>query len=377
MWDHRTLWRIDFRLLLVILALMLISLCTISSMTMEANEAGQESFLTHYVVNQIQWFLLGWAVFFFFAGLNYRIFSEWAWILYIGMIFLLLGLYLARPIQSVHRWYRIPFLGVNMQPSEYAKLIVVITLGWFLQRKERDRSSLRCGLQLSLIVGIPFVLILKQPDLGTALVLYPIFLVMCYFGQIHRWILRFLIGGGVAALLMVALLFTGTLSHEKMSPFFLSFLKEYQYERLNPNTYHQRAAQTAIAIGGLTGSGWHKGEFSARKWLPAAHTDSVFAAFAEEFGLFGCLALIALFYIFIYFSFQTVAVAKDEFGHLLSSGIAVYLAMHIIVNMAMMCGFLPISGVPLVLVSYGGSSTLATMAALGILQSIYTRRFMF
>jgi rod shape determining protein RodA len=200
---------------------------------------------------------------------------------------------------------------------------------------------------------------------------------MCYFGQIHRWILRLLVGGGVVALCMVALLFTGTLSHEKMSPFFLSFLKEYQYERLNPNTYHQRAAQTAIAIGGLTGSGWHKGEFSTRKWLPMAHTDSVFAAFAEEFGLFGCLVLIALFYVFIYLAFQTAAVAKEEFGHLLSSGIAVYLAMHIIVNMAMMCGFLPISGVPLVLVSYGGSSVLTTMAALGILQSIYTRRFMF
>jgi rod shape determining protein RodA len=377
MWDHRYLWRVDLRLVFVVLGLMFISLLTISSMTMETAEFGQESFWSHYVMNQLQWFLFGWGVFFFFAGLDYQKFYKWAWFLYLLMVVMLLGLYLARPIQSVHRWYRIPFLGVNIQPSEYAKLIVVITLGWFLNRNEQQRSSLKRGLQLLFIVMVPFLLILKQPDLGTALVLYPIFLVMCYFGKVHRWVVRGLVGGGLLGLCLVTLLFSGTLSHEKMAPFFLSFLKEYQYERLKPNNYHQRAAQTAIAIGGVTGSGWHKSEFSARKWLPAAHTDSVFAAYTEEFGLMGCLVLLILFYALIYFSFQTVAVAKEEFGHLLSSGVAVYLSMHIIVNIAIMCGFLPVSGVPLVLVSYGGSSTVTTMAALGILQSIYTRRFMF
>jgi rod shape determining protein RodA len=154
-------------------------------------------------------------------------------------------------------------------------------------------------------------------------------------------------------------------------------MKEYQYNRLDPNTYHQKASQISIAIGGVTGSGWHKSEFSSRKWLPAAHTDSVFAAFGEEFGLIGVIILLLLFYYLIYLSFQVVGFSKDYFGKLLASGIAVYLAMHIIVNIAMMCGFLPISGVPLLLISYGGSSVVATMAALGILQSIYTRRFMF
>ena len=111
--------------------------------------------------------------------------------------------------------------------------------------------------------------------------------------------------------------------------------------------------------------------------MPAPYTDSVFPAFGEEFGFIGLLLLLALFYALIYFSFQVAAVAKDHFGRLLAAGVAVYLTMHILLNIGMMSGFLPITGVPLILVTYGGSSTLSTMTALGILQSIYSRRFMF
>ena len=108
-----------------------------------------------------------------------------------------------------------------------------------------------------------------------------------------------------------------------------------------------------------------------------AHTDSVFAAFGEEFGFVGLIFLLFLFYALIYFSFQVAAVAKDPFGRLLAAGLAAYLAMHVLVNCCMMCALLPITGVPLILVTYGGSSLLTTMAALGLLQSIYSRRFMF
>ena len=162
-----------------------------------------------------------------------------------------------------------------------------------------------------------------------------------------------------------------------MRPLFTTFMKEYQYERLNPNSYHQKAAQIAIAVGGLTGTGWGKSEFAGRKWLPMAHTDSVFAAIGEEFGFMGLVFLLFLFYALIYCSFQVAAVARDPFGRLLAAGLAAYLAMHVLVNIAMMCALLPISGVPLIFVTYGGSSLLTTMAALGLLQSIYSRRFMF
>lgn len=369
MWHHKYLARIDFRVVFIILLLMGISLLVIGSMT------NNSTFLTPFVKAQIQWFVIGWLLFLFFTGFDYHKLKDWTWLLYFIVIFLLLGLYFTNPIQSVHRWYRI--FGINVQPSEYAKIIVVICLAMFLEKKEKSVDSILTALQVGLIVGVPFLLILKQPDLGTAFVLYPITLVICFFARINRVAFKMMATFGIIILLFISLMFTSILPHEKLKPFFSTFLKEYQYERLNPNTYHQNAAKIAIAIGGLNGTGWHKSEFSSKKWLPMAHTDSVFAAFGEEFGLIGLLILILLFYGLIYFSFQVITVAKDFFGKLLASGIAVYLAMHIIVNIGMMCGFLPITGVPLILITYGGNSVITTMAALGVLQSIYTRRFMF
>lgn len=374
MWDYRLLSRIDFRFIIIIFCLMFISLLVISSMTIEEN---QTFFDSVYVKNQIQWFVLGWGVFLFFAGFDYRKYSSWSLILYGAIIFLLLGLYLTKPIQSVQRWYRIPIIGMGLQPSEAAKLILVISLAWFLEKKEKVITSFSSSVQIMLIIGIPFILILKQPDLGTALVLFPIAFSMCYLAGVNKKLLNFIGLVVLVGIVLVGLIFSGGLSHEKSRPFFTTFMKPYQYERLNPNMYHQKAAQTSIAIGGVFGYGWQKGEFAKRKWLPASHTDSVFAAYCEEFGLVGVCFLLSLFFALIYLSFQVVITAKDKFGRLLAAGIAVYLAMHIIVNIAMMCGFLPISGVPLLLITYGGSSVLTTMLALGILQSIYTRRFMF
>lgn len=377
MWNHKYLGRIDLRLVLIIFSLMGISILVISSMTLNPNDSAVDTFITPYVRSQLQWFIIGWLVFLFFAGLDYHELRNWAWILYLLMIVLLLGLFFANPIQSVHRWYKLPFVGMNIQPSEPAKLIVVICLSWFLEKKRDWVDSLSTAIQACLIVGIPFLLILKQPDLGTALVLYPITLVVFYFAPIHKKVFKLIFLVGMVGIFFAVLLFGGVISHEKLKPICTSFMKEYQYERLNPDSYHKNAAKISIAIGGVKGSGWHKSQFSSKKWLPAAHTDSVFAAYGEEFGLIGVLFLLLLFYGLLYLCFQVVTVAKDYFGMLLASGIAVNLAMHIIVNIAMMCGYLPISGVPLLLITYGGSSVIMTMAALGILQSIYTRRFMF
>ena len=374
MWDYRFFSRIDYRTVPLILALMCISILVISSMT---GSGEVETFLTKAVKIQIQWFMIGWVVYFFCVGMDYRKLRSWSWVLYLGIVLLLIGLFFTPPIQNVHRWYRIPFLGREFQPSEYAKLIVVITLSFFLESKGRRVSSWSTAFQALAIVLVPFVLIMKEPDLGTSLVLFPIALVMFYFGGIHRKVVTAMTAIGAAALLFVGLMFTGVLSHEGLRPYATKLLKEYQYERLNPHTYHQKAAQNAIGVGGLTGSGWHKSEFSGREWLPAAYTDSVFAAYAEEFGLVGVFLILLFFFGLIYFSFQVTAGAKDMFGRLLSAGITVYLAVHIIVNIGMMCGFLPITGVPLILVTFGGSSVVSTMMALGILQSIYSRRFMF
>ena len=377
MWDHRYLSRIDFRTIPILLVLMFISILVIAATTGDLSDMGEETLFTPTAKNQIRWFAIGWVVYLFFAGLDYRKLKKWSWFLYFGMLLMLFGLFFVPAIQNVHRWYRIPGVNFAFQPSEYAKLIVVMSLSLYLENKGNDVYRKDVTLKALLIVFIPFILILKQPDLGTALVLYPIALVMFYFGGIKKSVTRAMGLMALAGLVFISMMFLGFIDHEKFRPVATKVIKEYQYERLNPHTYHQEASQTAIALGGMTGSGWHKSEFTGQKWLPAAHTDSVFAAYSEEFGLIGVFFLLLFFFGLLYFSFQVTAIANDRFGRLLSAGITTYLAMHMIVNMGMMCGFLPITGVPLMLITYGGSSVLSTMTALGILQSIYSRRFMF
>jgi rod shape determining protein RodA len=379
MWNHRYLGRIDWRIVPILLALMLVSLLVISATdpAFALSGGGELNFFTPKVKSQCQRFLFGLLVFVFFAGFDYNKLREWAWILYLLAAISLLGLFFTPAIQNVHRWYKIPFLGMSIQPSEYAKLIVVIALSWFMERNRNTSRTLQTSLLGCLIAGIPFLLILKQPDLGTALVLCPITFVMFYLGNMHPFVIRSMMVIGTCALIFMLLIFLGVFSHDEMRPFATKFLKEYQYERLDPNNHHQKAALIAIGVGGITGTGWRSSEFTGRGWLPYGYTDSVFPAFGEEFGLIGLVCLLVLFYCLIYFGFQVTAVAKDHFGSMLSAGVTVYIAMHIIVNIGMMCGLLPITGVPLVLISYGGSSIFVTMAALGILQSIYSRRFMF
>jgi len=377
LWNPKLLTRLDFRVIPIILTLMVISLLVISSYSEPASIEGDASFFTPIVIIQIQWFTLGWFLFLFFAGFDYNKLREWTWFLYALMILLLVGLFFTNSIQRVHRWYKVPFIGVSLQPSEYAKIAVVISLSWFLERRKHVSKALSTALLAFVITGIPFVLIFKQPDLGTALVLFPITLVMFYFGNVHPHIIKGMSILGSLALVIVALLFLNIVPHQTIKPYALKVLKEYQFDRLDPDTPHQRAAKTAIAVGGLLGTGYKKSEFVKGGWLPAPFTDSVFPAFGEEYGFVGLMLILGLLFALIYCSFQVAAVAKDHFGRLLSAGIAVLIAMHVIVNIGMMAGFLPITGVPLTLITYGGSSVLSTMTALGILQSVYSRRFMF
>lgn len=371
--------RLDYRIFPLLIILMIVSLLVIASADQPAPVSYLEQVVlfTPLVLRQLLSFGLGWMFFFCLSYFDYRKLRQHCVFIYVGIVILLLGLFFTEPIQNVRRWYRLPLINFGIQPSEYAKLALVITLSYFLEKKAEYIKKTSTIIQAALIVLLPFALILKQPDLGTALVLLPITLVMFYFGGIHKKVIIMMGMGGVLLFSVVVCMFLGIISHEKVKPLATAVMKEYQYERLNPDTYHQRSAQIAIALGSLTGSGWGQSDYTAKHWLPFADTDSVFPAFTEQFGFIGAFILLLVFFGLIYFSFQVTAVAKDLFGRLLSSGIAVYLAIHVIINIGMMCGLLPITGVPLLLISYGGSSVMATMIAFGILQSVYVRRYMF
>jgi len=371
------IWRrIDLRSLVVVISLMLIGMLTIASTTQQYFD-GLETIWTPFVVHQLEWLLVGACGFFLVAAFDYRRLREWTWPMYGLMLILLVGLFVVEPIQGVHRWYRLPGMSTTLQPSEYAKLVMIVALAWFLERQQATIASWQTSCQALLICAIPFMLIARQPDLGSAIVLMPIALAMLFVAGGNQRILR--IAGWLCAvgLVLSALFFLEIIPHEAVRPWASMFLKEYQIDRLAPNSYHQRASSTAVAIGGLTGAGWGRSEYTGRGWLPAAATDSIFSAFAEEFGLAGVLLLLLLIYSLLALAFYTAASARDSFGRYIATGIAAYLAAHIMINIGMMLGCLPITGVPLPLVSYGGSSLLATLLAVGLLQSIYVRRFLF
>ncbi len=378
MWTVRYLSRIDVRLIGIMLLLQACGLMTIAAFSQEfLFEAEETTFFLPAVKSQLQWLAFGWGCFVVAACFDYAKLREWAWVIYVVSLVALIGLFFTDPIARVQRWYRLPFFGFSLQPSEVAKLAVVVALSWFLERRATMSEACTTVLGAGLIVLIPFALIVKQPDLGTATVLYPMTLVIFYFGGISKNILRLLCLPGAVVLLLVFLTFSGLVSHDTLRPYLSGILKEYQIERLNPDTHHQNASQTAIAIGGPFGTGWRQGEFWRGGSLPAPYTDSIFAAFGEEFGMVGLFMILVMYYALIACIFQAAAAAKDPFGRLIAAGIAVYVAVHVLVNIGMMSGCFPITGVPLVLMSYGGSSMAATMAALGITQSVYSRRFMF
>src|SRR5262249_9608291 len=159
---------------------------------------------------------------------DYQKLREWTWFLYALMILALLGLFFTDSVQRVHRWYKIPGLGVSFQPSELAKLVVVIALSWFLERQAHQAQRWRTVLGAFVIVGIPFLLILKQPDLGSALVLFPVALVMGYFGSLRPSVIRAMSFVALAVLAVVALIFLEIVPHETIRPYASLFLKEYQ-----------------------------------------------------------------------------------------------------------------------------------------------------
>lgn len=366
--------RIDFRMPPILLAIMGVSLATITSYT---STEDQSSFLSPLAQRQLQFFIVGWLVYFAAAILDYRKLREWTWILYGFGLLTLIGLFFVPAVHNVHRWYRLPGVPFDIQPSEQAKLLVVIALAWFLERRQAAVHKWSTVFGAGAIVGVPFLLILKEPDLGTALTLFPVTLVLFYLSDVKPLVVKLMGWGGLLALALTLTIFLGVIDHEAARPYATKFLKEYQYARLNPDTPHQKASLTAIGVGGVWGQGWQQGEFAGRGWLPYAHTDSIFPAFAEEFGLVGCLILLSLFYSIVYFGFRVSMTAKDTFGRLVAAGISTYIAMQIIVNVGMMLSFFPITGFPLILMTYGGSSIVSTMSALGVLQSIYSRRFMF
>lgn len=326
---------------------------------------------------QIIWVALGTLFFMLMSALNYRRLWDANYFLYTaGLILLLLVFILGTVRMGAQRW--IKFAWFNFQPSEIIKLITVIFLARYFSRKTVDdvspkaaKSGIGGGIILPfLFTAIPIVLIAEQPDLGSAAVIVFIFIAMLYLSGIR---LKY-----IGIFLLTLVLFFPVVWH---------ILRDYQKERLlvflNPNIdplgagYTVIQSKIAVGSGGLLGKGWLNGSQGQLHFLPESHTDFIFSTFSEEWGLLGSCALLLLYYLLVRYAISIGQQTRDNFGRLLAFGIALMLSIQIFVNIAMNLGLAPVVGLPLPLMSYGGSSILVTFIALGILVSINQRRTVF
>jgi rod shape determining protein RodA len=315
-------------------------------------------------VRQVLWVALGIAAYCAATAFDYRRLRRWAPVLYAGMLLLLVAVHLVgRTALGARRWLSVG--GFPLEPSELSKLLVVLVLAAYLSRLKR--FSWRALGGALLLVAPAAYLILTQPDLGTTIVFVAVLIGMLFLAGVRAWQLGSLAGAALVAL-----------------PLLPHLLHGYQRRRLeiflNPAQdplgagYNLLQARIAVGAGGLFGQGWLHGLQGQLGFVPERATDFVFAIFAEEFGLLGCLVLLAIFGALLIRLLRSAAVAPDRFGELVIGGVFVMLFAQVAENVGMNIGALPIAGIPLPLISYGGSATITTLAALGLVQSVMLRR---
>ena len=352
------LWllHIDVPLLLGLLALMAFSLLVVYS-------AGGESLAL--VERQVIRFGAGLTVMFLLAQVAPRTLKEWAPLFFlIGIVFLLAVIFFGESSKGAQRWID---LGVRFQPSEIMKLAVPIMVAAYLADKALPPTLKHLVISLALVLT-PTVLIMIQPDLGTSLLIAASGFFVIFFAGL-KW--RYIVGALGIGMILAPIMWYFT-------------MEEYQKGRvltfLNPESdplgsgYHIIQSQIAIGSGGIYGKGWLNGTQSQLEFLPERHTDFIFAVLGEEFGLIGIIILLALYLFVIWRGLYISLQGQDSFSRLLGAALTLTFFVYLFVNIGMVSGLLPVVGLPLPLISYGGTSIVTLMASFGILMSIQTHR---
>ena len=358
--DRRLLQNVDWALLVVAFGLITMSAVTLASL--HVGRAGGS-----VVIRQLLWFMIGLAVMVLVASLDYRRLVRAAPALYfLGLAALLAVFVLGRTVSGARRW--IVMGPLSVQPSELFKLCFVLMAVWAVTSRWAQPVG-RTTLMLALpIVAVPAVLIVKQPDLGTALLLIPVMTILLIGAGLRMKTL-----GGLALAALAAM------------PLAWLALKEYQRERilvfLDPfrdplgSAYNVIQAKIAIGSGQLLGKGVTGATQSRLAFLPERHTDFIFAVFAEMWGFVGCLILLLCYVLLLLRGFDIAATAREPVGRLVALGATSLFAAQVLINVGMVTGLLPVVGIPLPLMSYGGSSMVASCLTLGLLLSVRMRQF--
>jgi len=366
--DRRLIKHFDYLTFSIVMLLSLIGIMTIYSATRPPVET-----LNHpdFYLKQILWLVISLSALVMVTLFDYQWFYRLSRYLYIvGLIMLIVVLIAGKTTMGAQRWI---MLGpLTFQPSEFFRVVFIIAFSAYLttlQEPLQDKTYIKSALLFALF---PLLLVFKQPDLGTTILLFFIFVSLSLIKGINR---KF-----IALALVIAIISVPFLGH-----ILWDRLKDYQKSRItafiSPEEdvagagYHINQSKITIGSGGLFGKGYLKGTQGPLRFLPEKHTDFIFAVYAEEWGFIGSVFLIGLYLLLLLRGLDTALKAKDEFGRLVAAGITSMFFIYLTVNVGMTMGILPVVGVPLPFVSYGGTALLSNFIAAGILISIRTRRY--
>ena len=362
----------DWPLLGMVLVLCTISVFEVYSATLHTKFSStlQSHWYAAFHIKQLLWIAGGLAAMFLFSKIDYHRLLDWApWAYGIGLAALVAVKLVGVTVLHARRWIRIG--PIHFQPSEWVKLILILAVARYFANLGGRRLTGLDIFKAFLMVGVPLIIVLKQPDLGTALTYTPILAAGLFLGGIN-------IRQAVVLLVCGTALVVGVWTSGK-------FLQPYQKARLtsfiNPDNDHKgtgyqlRQSLIAVGSGGVWGKGMAKGSQTQGDFLPIPHADFIFAAYGEEHGFVGALFVLLLYFFILMRLIQNAQTAADLSGSLIIMGVVAVLTFQIAVNVGMVIGFMPVTGIPLPLMSYGGSSVLFTFLALGVAMNVRMRRF--
>ena len=361
---QRSRWirRLPWSVVAVVLALMVLGWLGIARSQTLAETSSR------YLQRQMVWSGVCLLAMFVVTLPSYRVLARWSYAAFAAAILLLVAVYWFPPVNGAQRWIR--FGPIGMQPSKFAKLAFVLGLARYLMYRESYRRLGGLLVPLALVM-VPVVLVLREPDLGTALVFLPVLFVMLFAAGARPRHLAFVV---LAALVFTPLLWS-QMSREQKSRITALAEQTRAGERPTDDGYQLHQAKQVLALGGWTGS-YLGGEVTPDRtayFVPEPHTDSIAVVLGERFGLLGVAVLSGLFLILVWRTFAVAQATREPFGRLAAIGIGALLATQVLINTAMLVGLLPITGLALPLVSYGGSSLLANCLALGLVLNIGLR----
>lgn len=364
MLERRLYFHIDWLTLAAVLGLCGFGAAMIYSATLDpaTGSVGRE------FPTQLTAIILGLVALVVCLAIDYRVLANASVLLFVALIALLLFVnFFGASHGGAQRWIAIG--AFDLQPSEFARLVLALFLAMLFGEGRRSAQSPRDVLFAGVLLAIPFVLIARQPDLGTALTLVPVFFGITYVAGLR---LRWLAVGAVVACLLAPVAWTYALKDYQKSRI-VTFLDPYRDPR--GAGYQQIQARITVGSGGLYGKGFGEGTQGQYKFLPVGHTDFIFSVLAEELGFVRVVVTLGLYLFVLYRSLEVARLSKDRVGAYLVVGLVSGLAFQIVYNIAMSAGLAPVKGLTLPLLSYGGSSIVATLAAVGLILNVRMRRF--